>query len=89
MEKDEFEKMCQKAGVKKEALCDTIFTRQFKKEVDKIISDRVNNIDIREDGYIPDETKFTDFLKFKEIYPKGDYSQFKKFCQEKNKGEEG
>ncbi|MBA7613413.1 hypothetical protein ES703_20662 [subsurface metagenome] len=83
MEKDEFEKMCQKAGVKKEALCDTIFTRQFKKEVDKIISDRVDNIDIREDGYIPDGNKFSDYLKFCKLYPKGDYLQFKKFCQER------
>ena len=83
MKKDEFKKMCQKAGVKKEALCDTIFTRQFNKEVDKIIN-QVNNIDVREDSYKPDETKFTDYLKFKEIYPKGDYIQFKKFCQEKN-----
>ena len=30
LDKKEFEKMCQKAGIKKEALCDTIFTRQFK-----------------------------------------------------------
>jgi len=30
MEKIEFEKMCQKAGVKKESLCDIVFTRQFK-----------------------------------------------------------
>ena len=28
--KNEFEEMCQRAGIKKEALCDTIFTRQFK-----------------------------------------------------------
>jgi len=27
---EEFEEMCKKAGVKKEALCDTVFTRQFK-----------------------------------------------------------
>ena len=86
MEKDEFEKMCQKAGVKKEALCDTIFTRQFRKEVDKIISDRVDNIDIREDGYIPDVNKFSDFLKFCELHHKGDYLQFKKFCQERKGG---
>lgn len=30
MENNEFEKMCQKAGVKKEALCDTVFIRQFR-----------------------------------------------------------
>ena len=35
MEKIEFEKMCEKAGIKKEALCDTVFTRQFK-GVDKV-----------------------------------------------------
>ena len=35
MEKREFEEMCKKAGVKKEALCDTVFTRQFK-ETDKM-----------------------------------------------------
>ena len=29
-EKKEFEEMCQKANVKKESLCDTVFTRQFK-----------------------------------------------------------
>jgi len=28
----EFDKMCERAGVKKEALCDTIFTRQFKQK---------------------------------------------------------
>lgn len=32
MENKEFEKMCQRAGIKKDILCDTIFTRQFKKE---------------------------------------------------------
>jgi hypothetical protein len=30
-----FEEMCKKAGVKKEALCDTVFTRQFKVEMTK------------------------------------------------------
>jgi len=30
--KEEFEEMCSQAGVKREALCDTIFTRQFKNE---------------------------------------------------------
>lgn len=89
MEKDEFKKMCRKAGVKKDALCGTIFTRQFDKEVDKIITNQVNGIDIREDSYIPDENKFSDYLKFCKLYPKGDYPQFKKFCQEKNKGKEG
>jgi len=29
---EEFEGMCEKAGVKKESLCDTVFTRQFKEE---------------------------------------------------------
>jgi len=87
MEKKEFEKMCQKAGVKKDALCDTIFTRQFNKVADKIITGQVNSIDIREGSYIPDETKFSDYLKFKEVYPKGDYLQFRKYCQKKNKKE--
>ena len=30
MKKNEFQKMCEKAGIKKEALADTVFTRQFK-----------------------------------------------------------
>jgi len=29
---NEFEEMCNRAGVKKEILCDTVFTRQFKEE---------------------------------------------------------
>ena len=29
--KKEFKEMCEKAGVRKESLCETIFTRQFKK----------------------------------------------------------
>lgn len=32
MKNTEFEKMCQKAGVKKESLCNTVFTKQFKEE---------------------------------------------------------
>lgn len=48
----------------------------FNKEVDKIITNQ----------YIPDENKFSDYLKFKEEYPKGDYSKFRKYCQEKDKG---
>jgi hypothetical protein len=87
MESKEFEKMCQKAGVKKEALCDTIFTRQFNKETDKIITNQVDSIDTREDGYIPDKNKFSEYLKFCEKYPKGDYIQFRKYCQEKGKKE--
>ena len=35
MNNNEFEEMCKKAGIKKEMLCDTVFTRQFKKEKDK------------------------------------------------------
>jgi len=31
----EFQEMCNKAGIKREALCDTVFTRQFKKEGEK------------------------------------------------------
>ena len=87
MESKEFEKMCQKAGVKKSALCDTIFTRQFNKVADRIITKQVDNIDIREDGYIPDENKFSDYLKFCREHPKGDYIQFRKYCQKKNKKE--
>lgn len=37
MKFEEFDKMCQKAGIRKEALCDTVFTRQFK-EINKIKS---------------------------------------------------
>ena len=68
-----------------------IMKDSFDKEVDKIITKQVNNIDIREDSYIPDVNKFSDYLKFKEVYPKGDYYQFQKYCQiskklsEKNK----
>ena len=32
LKEQEFEDMCRIAGIKKEYLCDTIFTRQFKKE---------------------------------------------------------
>ena len=32
MDNKEFDAMCRKAGVKKEVLCDTVFTRQFKEE---------------------------------------------------------
>ena len=32
----EFDKMCERAGVKKEALCNTIFTRQFKQKEGKL-----------------------------------------------------
>ena len=32
MDTKEFDEMCRKAGVKKEVLCDTVFTRQFKEE---------------------------------------------------------
>jgi len=54
----------------------------FNKGVNKIISNLINNIDIRENSYIPDENKFSDFVKFKEECPDGDYLQFRKFCQE-------
>lgn len=56
----------------------------FNREVDKIISNLVNGIDIREPAYIPDINKFTDWLKFCELYPGGSYSRFRKFCQEKD-----
>jgi len=32
MDDKEFDAMCRKAGIKKEMLCDTVFTRQFKEE---------------------------------------------------------
>ena len=32
MDTKEFDEMCRKAGVKKEVLCDTVFTRQFKEK---------------------------------------------------------
>ena len=60
-------------------------SHNFEKEADKIITDLVNDIDIREDSYTPDEHKFTDWLKFCKLHPKGNYSQFRKFCREKNK----
>jgi len=60
----------------------------FDKAVDKIITNQVNNIDIREDSYKPDVNKFSDYLKFKVLYPKGDYIQFREFCREKNKRKE-
>jgi len=59
----------------------------FDKEVDKIITGQVNNIDVREENYQPDVNKFSDYLKFCELYPKGDYLQFRKYCQEKDKKE--
>ena len=57
----------------------------FEKESNKIISNLVNDIDIREPAYVPDVNKFTDWLKFCELYPGGNYSQFRKYCQKKNK----
>jgi len=57
----------------------------FNEEVDKIITSQVNNIDIREDSYKPDENKFTDYLEFTEKYPDKSYLEFREFCQEKNK----
>ena len=61
----------------------------FNKVTDKIITNQVNGIDIREDSYKPDETKFTDYLEFTKKYPKKGYLEFKEYCQEKNKGKEG
>jgi hypothetical protein len=55
----------------------------FDKATNKIISNQVNNIDIREDSYKPDENKFSDWLKFCELYPNKDYMQFKAYCKEK------
>ena len=62
---------------------------RFNKEADKIITNQVNGIDIREDSYVPDINKFSDYLEFCKLYPKGDYLQFREFCREKNKGKEG
>ena len=51
MDTKEFDEMCRKAGVKKEVLCDTVFTRQFKdkKQYKKIPinSDRFHQILIK------------------------------------------
>ncbi|MBA7556741.1 hypothetical protein ES705_49458 [subsurface metagenome] len=63
-------------------------SNEFDKGANKIISDLVDGIDIREDSYKPDENKFSDYLKFCRGHPKGDYSQFKKFCQERKKKSE-
>ncbi|MBA7590170.1 hypothetical protein ES708_32278 [subsurface metagenome] len=43
----------------------------------------IDKIDIREDSYKPDENKFSDWLKFCELYPNKDYMQFKAYCKEK------
>jgi len=32
MKNEEFDEMCNRAGIKKEMLCDTVFTRQFKEK---------------------------------------------------------
>ena len=51
MKSEEFDEMCNRAGVKKEVLCDTVFTRQFKekKQYKKIPinSDRFDQILIK------------------------------------------
>jgi len=57
----------------------------FDKEVDKFITNQVDDINIREDVYIPDENNFSDYLKFCKLYPKDNYTQFRKYCQEKGK----
>ena len=57
----------------------------FNKEVDKIISDQIDGIDIREGSYKPDVNKFSDWLEFSRLYPDKDYMQFKKYCQKKKK----
>ena len=57
----------------------------LKKEADNIITDFINNIDIKKDVHVPDENRLRDFLKFKELYPNKDYTEFKKFIKEKKK----
>lgn len=57
----------------------------LKKEADKIITDFINNIDIKKDIHVPDKNRHSDSLKFKEIYPNKDYTEFKKFIKEKKK----
>ena len=57
----------------------------LKKEGDKIITDFINNIDIKKDIHVPDENRHSDFLKFKKLYPNKDYSEFKKLIEEKKK----
>ena len=49
----------------------------------KVTSGTINKIGIREDSYKPDENKFSDWLKFCELYPNKDYMQFKAYCKEK------
>ena len=57
----------------------------LKKEADNIITDFINNIDIKKDIHVPDENRHSDFLKFKELYPNKDYTEFKNFIKEKKK----
>ena len=57
----------------------------LKKEANNIITDFINNIDIKKDIHVPDENRYSDFLKFKELYPNKDYTEFKKFIKEKKK----
>jgi len=57
----------------------------LKKEADNIITDFINNIDIKKNVHVPDENRHSDFLKFKELYPNKDYTEFKKFIKGKKK----
>ena len=57
----------------------------LRKEADNIITDFINNIDIKKDIHVPDENRHSDFLKFKKLYPNKDYSEFKKLIEEKKK----
>jgi len=57
----------------------------LKKEADNIITDFINNTDIKKDVHVPDENRHSDFLKFKELYPNKDYTEFNNFIKEKKK----
>ena len=57
----------------------------LRKEADNIITDFINNIDIKKDIHVLDENRHSDFLKFKKLYPNKDYSEFKKLIEEKKK----
>ena len=50
----------------------------------KITSGTINNIGTK---YILDENKFSDWLKFCELYPDKDFLQFREYCRAKGGGE--
>jgi hypothetical protein len=78
MKNNEFQKMCEKAGIKKEALADTVFTRQFK-GIDK----ESKSLD-RLDRYKMNEKDFNLWLEYLATHPrKPDYISFKKFKEKR------